>query len=250
MYLSPFSYLSLLTPLVDEAAGREVPSMKYINFDRYITVPYHLIIKNWPLKKFASPSDIGGKTDLEIFRNAWTKGTTYFEELDNNSYDKFCQSLACREEPGDEEEQPEVQPHAHMERSTSTTCPSAPAIPSTASSAVPSTVVASAPVATTVSPTVAATTASSNPNLTTSPAQPSHASSIEHPAKRHKTAQDPFVCLMGPEGQVVGMSRTGRKKHCDAGVPRGPRKGKKNIPPTSSSIPVASPDTSSTPTPS
>src|SRR5215471_8543480 len=55
--------------------------MFYANFDDHITDKLGVIVENWPLDKFCSPSDIGSQTEMTILIQALKSGTTRFRKL-------------------------------------------------------------------------------------------------------------------------------------------------------------------------
>jgi len=55
--------------------------MAYDRFDELITAKYHVVVKNWPLKKFCNPSSVTSRIELELLFNAWQSGVTYFQKL-------------------------------------------------------------------------------------------------------------------------------------------------------------------------
>ena len=66
---------------IDEVAQTPVSKMFYTNFDSQITAKHGVIVINWPLKLFSSPSDIGSMTELKVLYNTWKTGTTTFRKL-------------------------------------------------------------------------------------------------------------------------------------------------------------------------
>ena len=58
-----------------------IPRMAYDRFDELITRKYHVVVRNWPLKKFCNPSAIASRIELQLLYNSWHSGTTYFEKL-------------------------------------------------------------------------------------------------------------------------------------------------------------------------
>ncbi|KAG1869943.1 hypothetical protein F4604DRAFT_1583844 [Suillus subluteus] len=64
-----------------EAAQVPISRMYYVNFDENITAPYGVVLDNWPLKKFASPGDIGSMVEVKIVYNAFRTGATKFRKL-------------------------------------------------------------------------------------------------------------------------------------------------------------------------
>lgn len=55
--------------------------MNYPNFKSAITEKHGIVIYSWPLEKFALPSDIGCRVQLETLLYAWQSGVTYFKKL-------------------------------------------------------------------------------------------------------------------------------------------------------------------------
>ena len=52
--------------------------MYYENFTKHITLQWQVVIEGWLLPKFASPSTLVTKTEVEILYNAFKTGTTKF----------------------------------------------------------------------------------------------------------------------------------------------------------------------------
>jgi hypothetical protein len=65
--------------------------MFYTNFDEHITRVYKVVIKNWPLKKFCKPSDIGSRNELEVVINAFRNGAARFKKLTDEEYELWEQ---------------------------------------------------------------------------------------------------------------------------------------------------------------
>ena len=60
--------------------------MFYQNFDRNITAKYGVIIENWPLETFSSPSDINSRNEIRVLLQAWESGTTRFRKLSDEEF--------------------------------------------------------------------------------------------------------------------------------------------------------------------
>jgi hypothetical protein len=71
----------LLTTLTGETANTRVSRMFYANFDEHITEKLGVVLENWPLKKFCSPSDIGSQAELNVLIQAFESGSTRFRRL-------------------------------------------------------------------------------------------------------------------------------------------------------------------------
>ncbi|KAL4062072.1 hypothetical protein V8B97DRAFT_2026940 [Scleroderma yunnanense] len=83
--------------LLKLAAQTPMLKMFYANFDDQITVKHGIVVINWPLKNFQSPSNVGSMTKLKVLYNAWKTGMATFckltclewEEWDNACF-KAC----------------------------------------------------------------------------------------------------------------------------------------------------------------
>ncbi|KIK33061.1 hypothetical protein CY34DRAFT_100326 [Suillus luteus UH-Slu-Lm8-n1] len=90
------SYLTLkkeLTSLIfdklNQAAQVSVPKMFYNNFDTQITAKHGVVVDNWPLKNFVSPSDIGSTTELRVLHNALKTGVTTFRKMTHDEWEQW-----------------------------------------------------------------------------------------------------------------------------------------------------------------
>ncbi|KDQ10068.1 hypothetical protein BOTBODRAFT_640759 [Botryobasidium botryosum FD-172 SS1] len=63
------------------AAGVDKVRMVYGNFGQHVTAKYGLVIDNWPLPRFCSPSDIGSAMEVNILFNAWKNDVAKFRKL-------------------------------------------------------------------------------------------------------------------------------------------------------------------------
>lgn len=72
-----------------EEAGQHVPRMYYQNFDSNITEKYGVIVENWVLRKFCSPSDVASRTELKMLLAAWQSGTTRFRKLSDEELEEW-----------------------------------------------------------------------------------------------------------------------------------------------------------------
>ncbi|KAI0338444.1 hypothetical protein BDW22DRAFT_1313901, partial [Trametopsis cervina] len=59
----------------------QVSRMYYNDFEVHITNKFGIIVENWPLKTFASPSNIGSRLELDTLFHAWESGATRFKRL-------------------------------------------------------------------------------------------------------------------------------------------------------------------------
>ncbi|THU96507.1 hypothetical protein K435DRAFT_797260 [Dendrothele bispora CBS 962.96] len=82
--------VNLIKSKLQECAGRHnVPRMVYVNFHEHITHPYQIVVKNWPLPKFCSPSSHNSMAEVELLLNAWTSNTTHFHKFSDAEYNKW-----------------------------------------------------------------------------------------------------------------------------------------------------------------
>lgn len=83
-------YHVFLQHFVEECAGKVlVPRMYYHNFDKNITLRYRIVVENWPLKKFVSPSDVGTSHELNTLLNAWQSKATTFRKLEGEEWKRW-----------------------------------------------------------------------------------------------------------------------------------------------------------------
>ena len=59
--------------------------MNYINFKGVITMKFGIILENWPVAKFQSPTNMS-HTEVEICFHSWESGTTRFRMLTNEEW--------------------------------------------------------------------------------------------------------------------------------------------------------------------
>lgn len=184
----------------EECSGvTKVPRMYYTNFDKNITKRYRIIVENWPLKKFISPSDIGTSHELNVLLNAWQSKTTTFRKLEGVEWEEWEREFDDRDSEALErvqelrdrrqERQPSLPSHTGSEPNTlnsSDTSPPEPSTPSSSTSAAP----------------VSVQPQTLTPSIT-------------------------FVnnfSVLGKNGTQVELVSKPRKKRKDAGKPRGSRK--------------------------
>ncbi|KAG1836873.1 hypothetical protein DFJ58DRAFT_734671 [Suillus subalutaceus] len=72
---------ALILEKLREAAQVPVSRMYYVNFDENITAQHGVVLENWPLKKFASPGDIGSMVEVKTVYNAFMTGATKFRKF-------------------------------------------------------------------------------------------------------------------------------------------------------------------------
>ena len=67
--------------------------MAYDRFNELVTDKYHVVVRNWPLKKFCNPSAVTSCIELELLYNAWQSGATYFQKLTREEFEAVTISL-------------------------------------------------------------------------------------------------------------------------------------------------------------
>ncbi|KAG2031437.1 hypothetical protein BDR03DRAFT_817799, partial [Suillus americanus] len=72
---------ALILDKLRDATQVPVSRMYYVNFDENITAQHGVVLENWPLKKFASPGDIGSMVEVKTVYNAFMSGATKFRKL-------------------------------------------------------------------------------------------------------------------------------------------------------------------------
>jgi hypothetical protein len=63
--------------------------MFYQNFDNNITAKWGIVIRNWPLPKLCSPSDVGSRNEVRVLYQAWESGTTYFQKMTEDEFNEW-----------------------------------------------------------------------------------------------------------------------------------------------------------------
>jgi hypothetical protein len=63
--------------------------MFYQNFDDRITANWGIVLRNWPLAKLCSPSDVGSRNELQVLYQAWESNTTHFQKLTETEFKEW-----------------------------------------------------------------------------------------------------------------------------------------------------------------
>ncbi|KAJ3804748.1 hypothetical protein F5876DRAFT_52955 [Lentinula aff. lateritia] len=124
MKVSPEDFAKRLEGYV--LSGNKVNRMYYKNFEHHITEQHGIIVKNWPLTKFCSPSEIHTSTEIRILINSWTSGTTFFYKMSLLEWEEWSSTHAgavqrmqeVRDQPRDESPPTAPQPPGDDERNT------------------------------------------------------------------------------------------------------------------------------------
>ncbi|GBE84609.1 hypothetical protein SCP_0605880 [Sparassis crispa] len=85
------SISALILRKLRETAGTQVSRMYYVNFEQHITDKYGVVLKNWPLEKFCSPSVVNSRTELDVLLCAWNTNATLFHRLSTEELEKWRQ---------------------------------------------------------------------------------------------------------------------------------------------------------------
>ena len=89
-----------MTIPTDDTAKSKIARMNYSNFEDAITEKHGIVLENWPLPKFCSPSDIKSRNEVKVLLRAWESGTTRFRLMSDAEWEKWSER---RELEGTEE---------------------------------------------------------------------------------------------------------------------------------------------------
>ncbi|KAG6883165.1 hypothetical protein C0992_009518 [Termitomyces sp. T32_za158] len=64
--------------------------MVYTGFEDRFTLPYGIVIENWPIDRFRSLSELTCP-EVDILLGAWLTKTTYFHKMETEEWEKWCQ---------------------------------------------------------------------------------------------------------------------------------------------------------------
>ena len=95
-------YIIVTCSLTGDTAGVKVSRMNYQNFKDGITDKFGVVLENWPLKTFCSPSDIKSRNEVKVLFHAWDSGATRFRKMPVAEWKewqekRFQQALGCSE---------------------------------------------------------------------------------------------------------------------------------------------------------
>jgi hypothetical protein len=95
-------YIIVTCSLTGDTAGVKVSRMNYQNFEDGITDKFGVVLENWPLKTFCSPSDIKSRNEVKVLFHAWDSGATRFRKMPVAEWKEwqekqFQQALGCSE---------------------------------------------------------------------------------------------------------------------------------------------------------
>ncbi|KAG6869468.1 hypothetical protein C0995_002888, partial [Termitomyces sp. Mi166 len=72
-----------------EVTNMKISQMYYHNFDSHITAKRGVVIKNWPLKTFCTPSEISSQVELNILLNAWRSDIAHFYQMTRDEFEAW-----------------------------------------------------------------------------------------------------------------------------------------------------------------
>ncbi|KAJ3504276.1 hypothetical protein NMY22_g17978 [Coprinellus aureogranulatus] len=219
--------VSLISTKPGEAAGYPV-KMSYVDFPARITINHRVILKGWPIKKFANPSNLGPRSDVLLVYEAFKNGTTCFERLNDTNYAKFCaeydaaQNATSNPSTDDNDDDWEDVP-------TTTPSPQQPSASTGTSTPVPvnnsiSPADDSSP-AGDESPSAQPPTTTPTLPLHTPQAPLQHSSDIELPRKRHKKNGPQEIVfaagsVLSSNGELIHVQKPARKPRMVGVAPR------------------------------
>lgn len=76
--------------------------MNYRHYEAKIVQKHRVVIKGWPLEKFASPNDIGNIPKLEKLRDALLNGTCHWQKISKDEAKRRLKDLKRAEETAPE----------------------------------------------------------------------------------------------------------------------------------------------------
>src|SRR5262249_43921592 len=81
-----FQFSSHSRSIPGEAAKVKISRMFYRNFEDSITDKYGVVVENWPLKMFCSPSDVKSRNEVQVLYRAWESGTARFRRMSSTEW--------------------------------------------------------------------------------------------------------------------------------------------------------------------
>lgn len=167
--------------------------MFYKNFEDHITWKTGIVIRNWPLPGFRSPSEVASMAELDILQNGWTSGATHFYMLMPSEFREW--------QAEQREGTVEAQPAGHNTRAEGGHAPANSSRPNEDG--------------TSSSGNAHAAQSQSTSNTNTH----SHATGDSSAGPPHGTFVNSFA-VTGIHGAPIAMKKRARKERSDKGKPR------------------------------
>ncbi|KAF8896627.1 hypothetical protein BD779DRAFT_1668380 [Infundibulicybe gibba] len=73
----------------DEATGTRNIQMNYQNFAGAITMKYGVVVENWPLPRFCSPSDLKTLNEVKVLHSSWESKSTRFHRMPTREFEQW-----------------------------------------------------------------------------------------------------------------------------------------------------------------
>jgi hypothetical protein len=64
----------------------KISRMSYANFEDSITEKYGVVLENWPLQMFCSPSNVKSHNEVKVLYQAWESRATWFCQMSNDEW--------------------------------------------------------------------------------------------------------------------------------------------------------------------
>ncbi len=247
--------------------------MFYSNFDLNVTAKYGIVLENWPLAKFVTPSQITTRMEVELLKNAFESGATCFRLMPQEEWTAWLEARS--EAQAAEVQVPQVPSSSTPAPAVSVSTPAtpvsspSPAAPAASCSLPAAPVSSPSPVIPTSSPSPAVVSTNSTNSQTSLPNPSGPSAGDKHPgepgedsghaAKRIRLAtQAEFEPLTlnwmnsgPPNGDVAyqvpkaapkqaAAPKPPRKTRSDKGKPRKKKGQDQNQPNTASDAPTPS----------
>ncbi|KAG6835431.1 hypothetical protein H0H93_001532 [Arthromyces matolae] len=227
------------TKVIKEQLGRVAHGkpirMVYTNFDEKVTYAHGILLENWPLKTFSSPSDMSTRHEITVLLDSFKSGVTRFRAMGGQEWMKWKETYDTASDQGNVSEQANI--HENSDSSTpsptdqntssesteSSSNPTGPVVPSSGSpdEDMPGDEDSLPPPPTPRVPLAATTNINSD---STTPAADDSASTAKVRGKKRKA--DNFINSTGvttASGETLIVTKKARKERSDKGKTRGQR---------------------------
>ena len=199
-----------------------VKKMNYVNFETAITAKFGIVLENWPVPKFQSPTNMS-HTEAEICFRSWESGATRFRMLTN---DEWAAWLSGRYAAPSVDEP--TAPAAYSEASPTPTTPASATSPAMPPVDIPTAASLNTPNASATPTSEAEVHASTYPAPTTAEKCLVLKSNIMVPPAKRAHVESTTLNFINSVTPAIGATfmvpKATCKKRSDVGVVRGPRK--------------------------